>query len=209
MMRHPLLNLLLLTPRQPREALRTVLNQRPLPDSAIWMVLALAAALSVLISTALEIAHPELTGASINVSSMPLVIASLSFIAIYLLAYFLTTVGTFFNGQATLPDMLYTLAWLLTFRICALMLALLVSLVSLPIYGFFALFLTILDVWISANFTSEVHRFTSTWQGVLVLVISVCLSVLVLILALAFCGPLLGLPIEEMARNLSQGINQP
>ena len=190
-MQAELAHVMQMTLQNPRAAARHLMD-RQLPLSTVWLVLALMAVVSAVLSTVSLLLAPAQTEASViepNLLAMlqnPLQVAVLQAVVMVIMAMLAQGVGRMFGGRGNFRDALVLIAWTEAL-LCLLQLAQIVLLLVSPsLAAAIGLFGMVLFMWVLSNFIAEMHRFASAGK-VLFGIIATVLAVSVLI-AIALVG---------------------
>ena len=180
-----------LTVQNPRAAARHLMGWQ-LPFSAVWLLIALMAVVSALLSTASLLLAPDQAEPSMIEPSIlamlqnPLQVAVLQAVVMVIMAMLVQGVGRMFGGLGRFADALVLIAWTEAL-LCVLQLAQIVLMVVSPsLAAALGLFGMVLFVWVLSNFIAEMHSFASAGK-VLFGIIGTVLAVSVLI-AIALVG---------------------
>lgn len=190
-MQAELTHVMQMTLQNPRAAARHLMD-RQLPLSTVWLVLALMAVVSAVLSTVSLLLAPAQTEASViepNLLAMlqnPLQVAVLQAVVMVIMAMLAQGVGRMFGGRGNFRDGLVLIAWTEAL-LCLLQLAQIVLLLVSPsLAAAIGLFGMVLFMWVLSNFIAEMHSFASAGK-VLFGILATVLAVSVLI-AIALVG---------------------
>ncbi|MES2434813.1 MAG: YIP1 family protein [Pseudomonadota bacterium] len=190
-MQAELRHIMQLTVQNPRAAARHLMGWQ-LPLSTVWLVMALMAVLSALLSTVSLLLAPDQAEPSMIEPSIlamlnnPLQVAFLQAVVMVIMAMLAQGVGRIFGGLGRFADALVLIAWTEAL-LCLLQLAQIVLMVVSPsLAAALGLFGMVLFVWVLSNFIAEMHSFASAGK-VLFGIIGTVLAVSVL-LAIALVG---------------------
>ena len=165
-MQAELAHVMQMTLQNPRAAARHLMD-RQLPLSTVWLVMALMAVISAVLSTVSLLLAPAQTEASViepNLLAMlqnPLQVAVLQAMVMVIMAMLAQGVGWMFGGLGNFRDGLVLIAWTEAL-LCLLQLAQIVLLLVSPaLAAALGLFGMVLFVWVLSNFIAEMHNFAS------------------------------------------------
>lgn len=184
-MQAELTHVMQMTLQNPRAAARHLMD-RQLPLSTVWLVLALMAVVSAVLSTVSLLLAPAQTEASViepNLLAMlqnPLQVAVLQAVVMVIMAMLAQGVGRMFGGRGNFRDGLVLIAWTEAL-LCLLQLAQIVLLLVSPsLAAAIGLFGMVLFMWVLSNFIAEMHSFASAGKvlfGILATVLAVSVSI--------------------------------
>lgn len=160
-----------LTFRNPQAAARFLIDS-DWPVPARWMALIIAVSMSVILSwlAALMLAQPGGDAMTTMMRGSPLVMAGVQMVAIVIAATLMAGVGRMFGGHGRFEDALLLAVWiealLLIVQVAQLLLVLIIPAAAALLGGLvIALFL-----WLTVQFTKELHGFQSTLKVLLGLI---------------------------------------
>ncbi len=172
--------------QSPRTAARRVIDL-DLPRTAIWSLLALAAALNAILATVSQAIFPP----TIPLPTLMTAPLSLFFVlagGLVVMVHALVWAGRAMGGETTLEHMGSAIAWLQMLRVLAQAVVLVLSFIHPALGGLFALAVMIWGIWMLINFVTEALSFASAFQGFGVLVAVTLGLVLGLTLLLTLTG---------------------
>lgn len=146
--------------RDPRKGMRDILSKVDRPET-VAVIYGLAFCLTTIVSLIIQTAAGQGEGSALAATLSSLLTNAVVFLTLVALVWF---VGKLFGGQGDILQVAVALAWhsLLTAAFTPFML--------LAIQGqsgagtLFILFVTIISIWLLANFIAEVHGFASAWR---------------------------------------------
>jgi hypothetical protein len=154
-----------LTFRDPQQAARILIAQG-WPLSARWMGLVLAISVSAILAylSAQIFPAPDLGGEMapvLNLTYTPMALAGMQLVAITLAAGLMSGVGRMFGGRGSFEDALLLTVWIEVMLLLVQVVQVLLSLVVPGVAGMLGIAAIAMFLWLTVQFTKELHGFTS------------------------------------------------
>lgn len=167
-----LVPLLVLTFRDPQEAMRRVLSLE-LGVQTIWTALFLISIVSVLLSKLFEGMLPaDVTSSASPLPSAPFVLVTVIWLAIVVLVLCIYFIGQAFGGKGNFEGALRTGVWLQTVMVVLQIGQLALFLIS-PIFAVLSAYVVMgVAIWLMVNFVTTLHGFQSKLHVLIGLIVS-------------------------------------